>query len=119
MKCLVLILLLLCLAQAGGALTCHEAVKIMRNQNEEACLEIPRLVEEKLGFEVLKQDWLEEKLNSIVRVVLKLSVQKEVKADTAYLAYAWNPEWTWLVNSHTHEVKPENSRARDWMAGKL
>lgn len=119
MKWLLIILLLLCLAQTGWALNCREAVKITRNQQGRPCLEIPKLVKEKLGFEVLKQDWLEEKLNNLVKVALKIVAQKEVQVDSVYMSYSWNPEWTWLVNSNTHEVQPENSLAKDWMEGKL
>lgn len=115
-----LILSLLLLLTAGAAFGDFVGqVKAARNCHGLKCLEITKVLEGKMGFQIIKQDWLEEKMGDAVKVSLKISAQKEVLVDDAYLSYSWNPEWIWRVDPKNGEITPLNDRARDWMMGKL
>jgi hypothetical protein len=102
------------LAQAGFI----ELVKGTRNSLGQYCGEIPRVIETRLGYKTLKSHWLENKMNGEAQVFLKVKAQKEVRVDSLYVSYAWNPEWVWKVKGYKN-VTPANALARNWMAGKI
>ncbi|MFA4906280.1 MAG: hypothetical protein WC645_07230 [Candidatus Margulisiibacteriota bacterium] len=119
MKKLILAFLICALAAGVAFGNFTDRIKAAQNCHGLKCLEIPKFLEEKQGFQIVKQDWLEEKMGDAVKVTLKIAAQKEIQVDGVYLSYSWNPEWVWSVNPQDGAITPLNDRARDWMMGKL
>lgn len=130
MRCLTFLFLILLFA-ASPALSserrtessaegqCTEIVKYTKNPMGFMSYQIPEILVKKMGYQIIEQNWREEKMSDVVKVTLKISAQKEVQVDSAYLSYSWNPEWIWSVNPLNGKITPLNDRARDWMGSKL
>jgi len=113
-----IIIILSVLLSAGSARAdLVDLVKMTKNSLGIHCSEIPKVMEQKLGYKNLISRWLEDKMDGLAQVSLKISAQKEMKVDSLYVSYAWNPEWIWQVEGR--KVSPKNALARDWMAGRL
>lgn len=91
-------------------------VKQTRNSQGIQCSDIPRYVENKLGFKTRVAEWFESKVNGMMEVKLKIMAQKQSRMDTMYVSYSWDPEWVWGVENSV-KVEPINQRARNWMKG--
>jgi len=115
-----LVALMLVLSLAGLARADYiDLVKQTKNSLGLYCAEIPRVVENKLGFKEIFQNWLGAGENGSYNVFLKLTFEKEVITDGVYMSYRWKPEYVWAVNRTSRDVTPLNALARDWMVGKI
>jgi len=113
------ILILLLIFSTGSARADFiELVKGTRNSLGQYCREIPKVIEARLGYKTLKSHWMENKMDGEAQVFLKVKAQKEVRMDSLYVSYAWNPEWIWDIKGYEN-VTPANELARDWMTGKI
>lgn len=116
MKRLAFILILIGLMGAAQA-NPVDLVKRTRNSSGRYCSEIPKAIEQKLGYKALNSNWQEDKMDGYNLVTLKISAKKEVQMDSLYMSVAWNPEWIWAVNNQ--KVTPVNALAKNWMKGKI
>lgn len=114
------ILILLVVVMSGAA--CADFISVVKNTRNAVglyCSEIPTVIESKLGYRDLAQDWLESRLNGSYKVLLKITAQKDVQVDGIYMSYNWRPEYVWEVEKQSRQVTPANTLARNWMDGKI
>lgn len=91
--------------------TLIDQVKFAKNKRGVYNIQIPEYIE-KLGFEVTGQNW---KIDDSY-VVLNVSAQRSVAADTAVMSYSWLPKFVWRVDRNNKKIIAENKLAKNWMS---
>jgi hypothetical protein len=111
-------LLLIMLAFSGLAQAiAFDIVKSTRNAAGIPCGEIPKFLEQRYGFNKVRADWREKKLDHIVEVTLNVIASKNLAVDTMQMSYDFNGQWVWQVDRN-NTVRPVNPAAKKWMGGK-
>jgi len=101
----------------GGKLDKMELVKKQQNSTGLKACDIPKFMKKRLGVNITKTKWSEDKTKGTV--ILDVVAKQSRQVGTATIAYKYSPRWVWHINGQEGKIRPVNAQAKNWMQGRI